>query len=186
MLLTTKLQLYILELADMLYVATFVCKAWRNLPVEDEREHMCFYAVEAGHFELLKWACGMGWPCDRSIVRLAAEEDNREILSWLIEKGYPHKGASMEAASSGNLDLLIWLHERGCDMNGACFWADTCGETHVLEWLKAEGQCSCDGRYHMDFNEWKILCNKRKRAERSSGAGARERSYFGLIYIRPL
>lgn len=76
----------------------------------------------------------------------AVVNDDRDVLTWLLENGWDWKAGSAHragtaAASRGNISLLEWMHGQGYGLNPD-MWSAAVegGHDNVLEWLNQK-QC---------------------------------------------
>jgi len=97
-----------------------------------------------GHLTLLKWAHANGCMKDDEVdvVEGAARGGHIDILVWLSENGYQHRGAraAEDAARGGHLCVLQWMEQNDWQRDTrACKGAAEGGHLHILEWLYDHG-----------------------------------------------
>jgi hypothetical protein len=97
----------------------------------------CFYAALNGHFKLLKWLVGNGFPGSKKMYSGAAVSGNLNILKWLHKSGYiVPKNCIEYAAQGGHLDTLQWLIHRYPHINQRFIkYAIHKGNFEMVKWI---------------------------------------------------
>jgi hypothetical protein len=100
---------------------------------------MCAYAVEAKHFEVLKWLRKNGADWGRS-MELSLASKQYDVFTWCLTEGAPiTKNICPMLAGSGNLMLLMLVVEAGGIIDTpTCIMAAKMSQFDVLNWFVEE------------------------------------------------
>jgi hypothetical protein len=76
---------------------------------------ICHVAAHVGSLAMLKWAHGMGYPCDEETFSSAAQKGRLEIMKWICRNGCPWDEETCKEAYKGqHFTVLFWALENGC------------------------------------------------------------------------
>ncbi len=99
----------------------------KNVKIKKIPKHLLMkQIVDDNHFSLLTWAKNLGCGFDTILndyCKIAAKNDNFEMLKWLKENECPWNANTCSfAAYVGNFEMLKWLKENDCpwDENSCC------------------------------------------------------------------
>ncbi|PRP86844.1 hypothetical protein PROFUN_05061 [Planoprotostelium fungivorum] len=98
-------------------------------------------AAEAGNREIIKWLMDKGFQLDSQVMTGAAQTSDPSLLLWLRSLGCPwDETACAAAAKHGQIEVLQWLHENGCPWSAETSHnAIKAGHLRILEYARERG-----------------------------------------------
>ena len=101
----------------------------------------CKIAAENNQLDILKWLRLKNYPWNEKVCTAAAKNQNNDLLKWLYENKCPwHTYTSYAVAKSGNLEMLKWLEESGCPFGeNILSKASRSGNLEMVKYLYEKG-----------------------------------------------
>lgn len=118
-----------------------ICLRWRMFV----GDYLVDAAKRCGHFHILKWLHEQGIPVDplcenHEIVGEAASHGNREMVEWMLRKGYKMSACEVPyACHTCDVRYLEWLLDLGCIVDPDSLEACENSDTAVHQWLRDRG-----------------------------------------------
>ena len=96
-------------------LAKRVCKQWSALLPKYKLCSMKVYAAEHGYLNLLQWIKLNGYTMNSNVCLVAARNNRREILEWLMEQEEFDwlREMALGCVEGGHLEILRWVEEMG-------------------------------------------------------------------------